>query len=106
MSVNLMIGAAWKTATCYNTPKTLIQVYNCCTPERESIKLSTMLGFAEILACKRYPFAKAVWYPEYVATLNRFRYKLNDICWHYVPALLAEIALRGSKIRQVDFNNL
>lgn len=96
-TVNLIICAAWnaaQTGTSY-----MPAVYNCCAQQDNELKLGNVIKLFDKMFCEIYPFSKTVFYPKYITTVNRVWFKINDLCWHYVPAVLAELGNFKSRIR-------
>ncbi|XP_014293865.1 putative fatty acyl-CoA reductase CG5065 [Halyomorpha halys] len=84
--INLMICAAWKTAT---TRPSGIMVYNCCTGQKAPI---TWKKFVQqcFESMRKHPLGDLMWYPDGKARSSRLINALNKYTLHYVPAYLLD----------------
>lgn len=96
-TVNMIISSAWKTAHLGAT--TPIKVYNCCAPDNQRIQFGPTFNKVAKEIRENFPFSKLYLYPKCSITSNWLWYKLNEFCWHYIPAALAEIVDTESRIR-------
>lgn len=96
-TANMIISAAWKTAQAGVANS--IRVYNCCAPDIQNVQLSGFLKTLGEEICDSCPFTKTVFYPKCTVTNSRLWYQLNNFCWHYLPAALAEMMCSSNKIR-------
>ncbi|CAL7951768.1 unnamed protein product [Xylocopa violacea] len=88
--INLMICAAWKTAT--NRTKT-IPVYNCCTGQQNPI---TWKQFTELMFkyCRMHPPNDMIWYPG--GRMQKYT-TINKVCilfLHLLPAHILDFFFR------------
>ncbi|XP_043273034.1 putative fatty acyl-CoA reductase CG5065 [Venturia canescens] len=93
--INLMICAAWRTATHRSDT---ITVYNCCTGQQNPI---TWREFVELSFkyCRKYPMSDAIWYPGGRCRSSPFFNKLMYTFQHVLPAHILDFIarLKGSK---------
>ncbi|XP_068081071.1 putative fatty acyl-CoA reductase CG5065 [Anabrus simplex] len=92
MVINLMICAAWRTATARPDG---IAVYNCCTGLHRPVTWKEFLGLC-FAFMRKHPFGNLVWYPD-----GRFRSNraMNTLCCytlHTIPAYVLDLFLRLS----------
>lgn len=88
--INLMIVAAWKTAT--NRTKT-IPIYNCCTGQQNPI---TWRKFVELSFkySRMHPYTDVIWYPGGRCHNSAIVNKICMLIQHIVPAHILDFTLR------------
>ncbi|TMW48389.1 hypothetical protein DOY81_006518 [Sarcophaga bullata] len=86
--INLMITAAWRTASHKSNDNLLI--YNCCTGQRHPITWDKFVNYA-IEHVRKHPLEGCVWYPGGVLRRNVTINTLHCLVLHYVPAYILDI---------------
>lgn len=93
MVINLMICAAWRTAT--NRPSGGIQVYNCCTGQQMPITWKTFIDHCFIFMRKN-PLGELVWYPGGSIHANWVVNTFGMLTLHILPAYVLDFFSRIS----------
>lgn len=88
--INLMICAAWRTAT---TRPTTIPVYNCCTGQQNPITWKQFVDLS-FKYTRMYPPNDAYWYPGGRCRNSLLMNKLCTVFQHTLPAHVLDFFLR------------
>ncbi|KAG5682030.1 hypothetical protein PVAND_011422 [Polypedilum vanderplanki] len=88
--INLMVAAAWRTAT---TKSTQMTVYNCCTGVNKPITWGRLVSLA-IEKMRLHPLEGVFWYPTGILRKNRTLNTIHSILAHYIPAYILDILAR------------
>ncbi|XP_037814873.1 putative fatty acyl-CoA reductase CG5065 [Lucilia sericata] len=89
--INLMITAAWRTAS-HKTNDNLL-IYNCCTGQRHPITWGKFVNYA-IDHVRKHPLEGCVWYPGGVLRRNVTINAVQGFILHYIPAYILDIIAR------------
>ncbi|KAJ8958415.1 hypothetical protein NQ318_002197 [Aromia moschata] len=95
MVINLMLVAAWREGT---TKSRELQIYNCCTGQRNPIKWKEFIGLS-FKYMRKHPFSSVSWYPDGTVTASRTLNTVNRYLLHWLPAYIMDSAvwLTGGK---------
>lgn len=101
--INLMITAAWRTATAKPNGMT---IYNCCTGQRHPITWGKFVSHA-IAQVRKHPLEDCLWYPTGVLRMSRPLNTIHGFLVHYIPAYVLDILARitGKKPVMVSIQN-
>ncbi|XP_055839875.1 putative fatty acyl-CoA reductase CG5065 [Episyrphus balteatus] len=101
--INLMITAAWRTATAKPNGMT---IYNCCTGQRHPITWGKFVNHA-IAQVRKHPLEGCLWYPTGVLRMSRPLNTMHGFLVHYIPAYVLDILARltGKKPVMVSVQN-
>lgn len=91
--INLMIVAAWKTATV--KPPSIPRIYNCCTGEQRPISWGKFVATC-IENTRRHPMEGVFWYPAGTLHLNRPLNAVLGFFMHYIPAHFLDLLARAA----------
>lgn len=85
--INLMICAAWRTAT--SRPTNSIVVYNCCTGQKAPITWKEFVR-QSFIAMRKHPLSDMLWYPDGKCRSNAIVNCYMKYFLHFLPAYLVD----------------
>lgn len=89
--INLMICAAWKTAT--SRPNGIV-VYNCCTGQKAPITWKEFVRKC-FDAMRKHPLGDLMWYPDGTCYSSALANSLGKYTFHFLPAYLIDAISRA-----------
>ncbi|XP_054279602.1 putative fatty acyl-CoA reductase CG5065 [Macrosteles quadrilineatus] len=101
--INLMICAAWRTATAKPNG---ITVYNCCTGLQKPITWKEFVNHS-FVAMRKYPLGDLLWYPDGSCRSNWVTNSVFSFTLHFMPAYIIDMfgRLVGKQPNMVRIQN-
>lgn len=103
MVINLMICAAWRTATA--RPQGIV-VYNCCTGQQRPVTWKQFVDLCFVYM-RTHPARELMWYPDGKCRSQRFTNAFCRYMLHVLPAYVIDLGSRiaGKKPMMVKVQN-